>query len=66
MTGTASTAPDPAKVLSPLRVSLAQQMLPSWVRARGMSYYLMASQGGMAAGSFLWGVEVRHHVEILD
>ena len=36
-------------------LALAQQMLPGWVRARGMAYYLMASQGGMAAGSFLWG-----------
>ena len=33
----------------------AQQMLPAWVRARGMAYYLMASQGGLAAGSLLWG-----------
>jgi len=36
-------------------LALAQQMLPGWVRARGMAFYLMASQGGMAAGSFLWG-----------
>jgi MFS family permease len=36
-------------------LSLAQQLLPGWVRARGMAYYLMASQGGMAAGAFLWG-----------
>ena len=36
-------------------LALAQQLLPGWVRARGMAFYLMASQGGMAAGAFLWG-----------
>jgi MFS family permease len=36
-------------------LSQAQQMLPAWVRARGMAYYLMASQGGIAAGAFAWG-----------
>jgi MFS family permease len=36
-------------------LALAQQLLPSWVRARGLAYYFMASQGGMAAGAFLWG-----------
>jgi len=36
-------------------LALGQQLLPTWVRARGMGFYLMASQGGMAAGSILWG-----------
>jgi len=34
----------------------AQQLLPGWVRARGISYYMFASQGGMAVGSLLWGI----------
>jgi MFS family permease len=33
----------------------AQNALPDWVRARGMSIYQMALMGGAAAGSFLWG-----------
>ena len=36
-------------------LALGQQLLPGWVRARGLAYYFMASQGGMAAGAFLWG-----------
>jgi MFS family permease len=33
----------------------AQRALPSWVRARGMGFYLLTAQGGMAAGAALWG-----------
>jgi MFS family permease len=33
----------------------AQQAMPDWVRARGMSIYQMALMGGAAAGSLLWG-----------
>ena len=33
----------------------AQQAMPDWVRARGMSIYQMALMGGAAAGSFVWG-----------
>ena len=33
----------------------AQTVLPAWVRARGLAGYLVAFQGGMAAGSFIWG-----------
>jgi MFS family permease len=33
----------------------AQQALPDWVRARGMSIYQMALMGGAAAGSLAWG-----------
>lgn len=33
----------------------AQVALPAWVRARGLAAYLIAFQGGMAAGSLVWG-----------
>ncbi len=33
----------------------AQQALPNWVRARGMSIYQMALMGGTAVGAGLWG-----------
>ena len=33
----------------------AQQAMPDWVRARGMSIYQMALMGGSAAGSLIWG-----------
>ena len=33
----------------------AQVVLPAWVRARGLAAYLIAFQGGMAAGSLIWG-----------
>ncbi len=33
----------------------AQTMLPSWLRARGLSMYLLVLQGGMALGSAIWG-----------
>lgn len=32
-----------------------QTVLPSWVRARGLAIYLLVFQGGMAAGSLVWG-----------
>jgi MFS family permease len=35
--------------------SSAQMALPSWVRARALSLYLLALQGGLAIGSFGWG-----------
>lgn len=35
--------------------SAAQVAVPSWVRARALSVYLLAFYGGMAAGSVLWG-----------
>lgn len=41
-------------VLSSLNVS-AQTALPAWVRARGLSVYLMVFFGGMTGGSVLWG-----------
>lgn len=33
----------------------AQMALPSWVRARGVAVYLLVFQGGLAAGSAIWG-----------
>ena len=33
----------------------AQVAAPSWVRARALAVYLLVFQGGMAAGSTLWG-----------
>ena len=41
-------------VANSLTVS-AQQAMPDWVRARGMSIYQMALMGGAALGSLLWG-----------
>ncbi len=34
----------------------AQTVLPSWVRARGMSLYVLVFFGGTTVGSILWGV----------
>jgi MFS family permease len=34
----------------------AQAALPSWVRARGMSLFMMVQTGSIAVGSALWGV----------
>ena len=42
-------------VLSVLN-SAYQLLLPGWVKARGMAFYLLAFQGGMAAGSAVLGV----------
>ena len=33
----------------------AQAAIPDWVRARALAVYLLVFQGGMAAGSALWG-----------
>lgn len=41
-------------VLASLQVS-AQAALPRWVRARGLSFYLMGFFGAMAGGATLWG-----------
>lgn len=41
-------------IVASLNVS-AQTMSPNWVRARALSIYLLVLQGGMAAGSALWG-----------
>lgn len=36
--------------------STMQLLLPSWVRARGLSVYLLVFMGGQAIGSLVWGV----------
>lgn len=41
-------------IVAILNVS-AQTMCPAWLRARALSMYLFVLQGGMAAGSALWG-----------
>ncbi|MDW8365982.1 MAG: MFS transporter [Abditibacteriales bacterium] len=41
-------------LMSSLNVA-AQTSVPSWVRARALAVYLLVFQGGMAAGSILWG-----------
>lgn len=38
-----------------------QLSAPRWVVARALSIYQMATFGGMAAGSWLWGVLAVHH-----
>jgi len=40
--------------------SLYQLTLPPWVKARGMSFYLIVFQGGNAAGSAVMGVTAQH------
>lgn len=41
-------------VMSSLQVA-AQGSLPDWVRARGLSMFMMVFMGSMALGSLLWG-----------
>ena len=40
--------------------SLYQLSLPGWVKARGMSFYLMVFQGGNAVGAAVMGVAAAH------
>ena len=35
--------------------TVAQVVVPAWVRARALSIYLLVFQGGLAVGSILWG-----------
>jgi MFS family permease len=35
--------------------ALVQNLAPDWVRARVLAVYMLVSQGGLAAGSALWG-----------
>jgi predicted MFS family arabinose efflux permease len=41
-------------IVASLNVS-AQTMSPGWLRARTLAVYLLVLQGGMAAGSAVWG-----------
>jgi len=47
-------------VLTAMQVS-AQTSLPNWVRARGLSVFLMTFFGAMAAGSAIWGYVADHY-----
>jgi MFS family permease len=46
-------------LMSSLNVA-AQTAVPSWVRGRALALYVLAFQGGMAAGSALWGSVAAH------
>jgi MFS family permease len=46
-------------IIATLNVT-AQVMCPAWIRARTLSMYLLVLQGGMAAGSTLWGAVATH------
>jgi MFS family permease len=46
-------------LMSSLNVA-AQTAVPSWVRGRALAMYVLAFQGGMAAGSALWGYVAAH------
>ncbi|MGH8432949.1 MAG: MFS transporter [Pseudomonas sp.] len=46
-------------VLSSLQVA-AQTAVPSWVRARALSVYILVFFGSMAAGGMLWGFVASH------
>lgn len=47
-------------VLAALNVT-AQTMAPAWMRGRALSVYLLVLQGGLAAGSLLWGSLASSH-----
>jgi MFS family permease len=45
--------------------ALVQNLAPDWVRARVLAVFMLISQGGMAAGSAMWGgVAARTSVEM--
>jgi len=46
-------------IIATLNVT-AQIICPAWIRARTLSMYLLVLQGGMAAGSALWGAVASH------
>lgn len=46
-------------IIASLNVT-AQIMCPAWIRARTLSMYLLVLQGGMAAGSAMWGAVAAH------
>ncbi|MCT2972753.1 MFS transporter [Propionibacterium freudenreichii] len=46
-----------AWILSLTTLNVAMQLtLPEWVRARGLSVYLLVFMGSQAIGSFIWGI----------
>ncbi len=46
-------------IIATLNVT-AQIICPAWIRARTLSMYLLVLQGGMAAGSAMWGAIAAH------
>jgi MFS family permease len=44
-----------------LVTALVQKLAPDWVRARVLAVFILVFQGGMAAGSALWGTIGQHH-----
>lgn len=51
-------------VMSSFQVA-AQASLPDWVRARGLSVFMMVFMGGMAVGSLIWGyLAKRYGIEL--
>jgi len=47
-------------ILISLVSALVQKLAPDWVRARVLAVFMLVFQGGMAAGSVLWGVVGQH------
>jgi MFS family permease len=43
-----------------LVTALVQKLAPDWVRARVLAVFILVFQGGMAAGSALWGTVGQH------
>jgi len=46
-------------IMSTFNVAV-QTAVPAWVRARALAIYMLVFQGGMAAGSALWGTVATH------
>jgi MFS family permease len=46
-------------LISSLNVA-ARMVVPEWVQARCLAVYLLVFQGGMAVGSFGWGILAQH------
>jgi len=44
-----------------LATALVQKLAPDWVRARVLAVFMLAFQGGVAAGSALWGTIGQHY-----
>jgi MFS family permease len=43
-----------------LASALVQRLAPDWVRARLLSIFMLITQGGLAAGSVVWGTVASH------
>ncbi|MDR3491149.1 MAG: MFS transporter [Gammaproteobacteria bacterium] len=47
-------------IVSSILITAAQQAIPSWIRGRALSIYLMVQYGSMAVGSMVWGLFATH------